>query len=71
MKIDLIMILKYDKWSSEYRLAERIVHLEEALDLANKLLNDDGNLGVIPSRTVRFRKSANFHKKVREVILFT
>lgn len=53
----------------EYQLAERIVHLEDALSTANKLLNEDGKLGVLPSRSVRFRDGKTFHKRVRKTLM--
>jgi uncharacterized coiled-coil DUF342 family protein len=62
------MITKHDRWSNEYRLAEKIVHLQEALRLANKSLNEDGKLGVCVSQTVGFRDGAKFHAKVRTVL---
>ena len=54
--------------SKEYRLAEKIVHLQDALNQSNSLLNKDGNLGVIPNHSVSFRESQSFHKKVRKVL---
>lgn len=53
----------------EYQLAEKIVHLEDALSTANKLLNEDGKLGVLPSRSVRFREGNTFHKRVRQLLI--
>lgn len=54
--------------SKEYRLAEKIVHLQEALNLSNSLLNGYGSLGVISNHSVSFRESPTFHKKVRKVL---
>ena len=53
----------------EYQLAERIVHLEDALKTANKLLNEDGKLGVLPDRSIRFREGQTFHKRVRKTLM--
>ena len=60
--------MKYDRNSKEYELAEKIVHLQEALDLANKILKEHGKLGVLPNYGVSFKESAMFHKKVRELL---
>jgi len=52
----------------EYALAIRVVHLENALQIANNLLNKDGKLGVLASRSIRFRDGMKFHKRVRKII---
>ena len=57
-----------NRHSTEYQLAERIVQLEKALDLANSLLKKNNFLGVIPDISVRFKDSQKFHKKVRTVL---
>lgn len=60
--------MKFDRNTIEYALAEKIVHLQDALELANKILNDKKLLGVLPSRSVSFRESNKHHKKVRYVL---
>lgn len=62
------MTEKIKRNSGEYQLAERIVHLQAALDMANQELNKEGKLGVLPSRSTSFRKANAFHKKVRNVL---
>jgi len=59
---------KFNRNSIEYQLAEEIVFHKRALNLANKILNDDGKFGVLPDQFVSFREGANFHKEVRNVI---
>lgn len=60
--------MKYNRNSKEYQLAERIVHLEEALTTANSILNKEGKLGVLPNGSVSFHEGKKFHKKVRVVL---
>ena len=54
--------------SNEYRLAEKIVHLEDALKTANQELNKLGKFGVLPNRSVDFKDGSEFHKRVRDII---
>ena len=54
--------------SNEYRLAEKIIHLQDALNKSNSLLNMDGKLGVLPNHSVSFRDSSSFHKRVRKLL---
>jgi len=51
-----------------YKLAEKIVHLQDALDTANSVLKKNGKLGVLPDSSVSFRKGQKFHKRVREIL---
>lgn len=51
-----------------YTLAMKIIHLEDALKMANKLLNANGKLGVLPDHSVSFREGRKFHRRVREVL---
>lgn len=61
--------MKWDRNSTEYQLAERIIFLAAALTRANQMLNADGKLGVLPdSGPVRFREAAKHHAKVRTVL---
>lgn len=60
--------MKMNRGSLEYKLAERIVHLEDALDTANCLLNKDGKLGIIPNHGVDFREGRKFHKRVNKIL---
>ncbi|NJO62864.1 MAG: hypothetical protein HC836_32980 [Richelia sp. RM2_1_2] len=53
---------------NEYRLAEKIVHLQNALETANNVLNKNGMLGVLPDHSVSFWKGKKFHKEVREIL---
>jgi len=57
-----------DRGDTSYALAMKIVHLENALNTANSVLNKHGMLGVLPNHSVSFRKGRTFHKKVREVL---
>lgn len=52
--------------SKEYRLAERVIHLENALKTANQILNENGLLGVLPDFSVSFHEAPKFHSKVRK-----
>jgi hypothetical protein len=58
----------FDRNSLEYELAEKIIFLQDALNLANKMLNQKGNFGVIPSRSVSFYNGQQHHKKVRDLL---
>jgi len=49
-------------------LAAKIVHLEAALDQANKNAAKDGKLGVGPDSSVSFRESNAFRKKIKRVL---
>jgi hypothetical protein len=44
-----------NRYSPEYRLAERIVHLEDALGYANKMLTEHNMFGVLPSSSIEFK----------------
>jgi hypothetical protein len=59
---------KINRNSVEYRLAERVVFLQDALETANGILNDEGKFGVLPNMSVSFKKSSSHHKKVRDTI---
>jgi len=59
---------KFDRTSIEYQLAERIIHLERALKIANKELKKFGSLGVLPNYSISFKESSTFHKDVRKVL---
>jgi len=61
--------MEINRKSKEYRLAEKIVHLEIALELANHMLKNNHKLGVIPNQNVRFKDGNSFHKKVRKIIM--
>jgi len=51
------------------RLAIKIVHLQEALDTANKNAKKDGKLGVLPNTGgPSFRESNGFRKKMKVVL---
>lgn len=52
----------------EYRLAEKIIHLEDALNTANGVLNRHKLLGVLPNDSVSFKESSAFYKRVREML---
>jgi len=55
--------------AKEFALAMRIVHLQEALDQANKNAKEDGKLGVLPDSGVpSFRRARRFYACVRKVI---
>lgn len=49
-------------------MGTRIVHLEDALKLANSILNENGLLGVLPDEYVGFRESSNFYARVRKAV---
>lgn len=57
-----------DRDSKEYELAEKIVFLESALATANKVLNDEGKLGVLPRSSVSFWEGSKHHARVRKVL---
>jgi uncharacterized coiled-coil DUF342 family protein len=54
----------------EYQLAMQIVNLQEALDIANMALKENGKLGVLADLDSRpsFRKGRTFHAKVRKLL---
>lgn len=55
--------------SREYGLAMQIVHLQDALDQANKNAKERGMLGVLPQHgSPSFRNAKKFHKRVREIL---
>lgn len=55
--------------TKEYLLAEKIVFLQNALDTANMILNNNGMLGVMADSTgVNFRNASKHHKKIRNVL---
>ncbi len=54
--------------TTEYKLAERIIHLERALKIANGELKKRHSLGVGTDFQVSFREASKFHKEVREII---
>ncbi len=57
-----------DRNSREYKLAEKVVFLTESLELTNKMLNEDGKLGVLPNISVSFKNSKKHHSKVRKLL---
>ena len=54
--------------NKEYKLAEKIVFLQEALKTANDTLNKSGMIGVLPSSSVSFREASSHHAKVRKTL---
>jgi hypothetical protein len=62
---------KIDRNSREYKLAEKIVFLTEALKRSNKILNEDEKLGVLPNHSISFKESKKHHKEVRKIIIET
>lgn len=60
--------MRIERTDETYRMAEQIVHLEQALERANAILNNDGKLGVLPNHSVSFRNGRSFHKKVKKVL---
>lgn len=54
--------------SKEYKLAERIVFLQSALNTANERFKERGEFGVGPDNSISFRKAASHHAKVRRVL---
>lgn len=57
-----------ERGSNEYRLAERIVHLEDALKIANENARKHGMLGVGAGSGVSFRRANSFHARVRKIL---
>lgn len=53
----------------EYRLAEKILRLEEALEQANTNAKKNGLLGVLPQNTSpTFGGSMAYHARVRKIL---
>jgi hypothetical protein len=58
-----------ERGSREYQLAERIIHLEDALHIANENARKEGKLGVgAQTSGVSFHKAATFHARVRRIL---
>jgi hypothetical protein len=57
-----------ERQSREYKLAERILHLEDALNTANKNAKRNGMLGVIANTCVSFSQASAFHARVRKIL---
>jgi hypothetical protein len=52
-----------------YHLAERIVQLEDAINTANKTLEKNGLLGVLPQAgNPAFGEASKFHARVRKIL---
>lgn len=60
--------MKIDRNSQEYKLAEKVVFLTKALKMSNKMLNEDGKLGVLPDHSISFKESKKHHKEVRKIL---
>lgn len=58
----------YSYTNHERRLATKVVHLEEALELANELLKKHGCMGVLPNESVYFKKAKKFYSKVNKIL---
>lgn len=58
----------YIRETQTYKIGEKVVHLEDALKQANKILNEHGLLGVLPNHSISFTESNRFHKRVRQVL---
>lgn len=57
------------KGNVEYRLAEQVLRLQEALDQANKNAKKNGMLGVgVQNNGPSFQESKSYHKKIKNII---
>lgn len=53
----------------EYRLAEMVIHLQDALDTANANAKKKGMFGVSPQYGLpSFHEASKFHARVRKLI---
>ncbi len=60
---------KIDRNTAIYRLAEKLVHTQKALEAANRILTNTGLMfALIPDRTPPFCEASTFHAKVRKEI---
>lgn len=58
-----------ERGTREYLLAEKIIHLEDALKTANENARKYGRLGVgVQSDGPSFRNANTFHARVRKIL---
>lgn len=54
--------------TKKYRLSERIVFLEDALNRANERFYANGKIGVSPDTSVSIKEIPTHYKKVRKIL---